>query len=389
MDQAADRSRPDARTAQQLRRVFGPAACPRDRPDPVAHPGRPQPAVPVPALPGMLPQAEGTPRGTAPVTGQHTADVLGEHGFSRRRDRRAAGARDGRQRGMTTARKKAVVVGALGVIGRYIVDKLLAEGDWQVVGLSRRPARNEPRYSHISVDLLDSQGRRPQAQWPERRHAHLLCRLPAQHRRGGRLCRQHRAQPRHAGEFGHRHRHGQIALQRVVLVTGTKYYGVHLGPLKTPMRETDPRHMPPDFYFDQIDWLTDYQRGKKLELDRASPANAVRLRAGHGHEHHAGDRRLCRDLQGTRPAVALPRQARRLRLDLPGDGVRRTSPAPPCGPRPNRARQPGLQHHQRRLFPLAQRVAEDRRCLRHEGGRGPDHQPHPAHGRQGRAVGAA
>ena len=38
--------------------------------------------VPVPALPGMLRQAEGTPRGTAPVTGQHTADILGEHGFS-------------------------------------------------------------------------------------------------------------------------------------------------------------------------------------------------------------------------------------------------------------------------------------------------------------------
>jgi crotonobetainyl-CoA:carnitine CoA-transferase CaiB-like acyl-CoA transferase len=38
--------------------------------------------VPVPALPGMLRQAEGTPRGTAPVTGQHTADVLSEHGFS-------------------------------------------------------------------------------------------------------------------------------------------------------------------------------------------------------------------------------------------------------------------------------------------------------------------
>ena len=42
------------------------------------------------------------------------------------------------------------------------------------------------------------------------------------------------------------------SLRRVVLVTGTKYYGVHLGPLKTPMRETDPRHMPPNYYFDQI-----------------------------------------------------------------------------------------------------------------------------------------
>ena len=61
------------------------------------------------------------------------------------------------------------------------------------------------------------------------------------------------------------------ALQRVVLVTGTKYYGVHLGPLKTPMRETDPRHMPPDFYFDQIDWLTDFQRGKKWSFTELRP----------------------------------------------------------------------------------------------------------------------
>jgi crotonobetainyl-CoA:carnitine CoA-transferase CaiB-like acyl-CoA transferase len=37
--------------------------------------------VPVPALPGMLPQLDGTPRGTAPVTGQHTAEILLQHGY--------------------------------------------------------------------------------------------------------------------------------------------------------------------------------------------------------------------------------------------------------------------------------------------------------------------
>jgi crotonobetainyl-CoA:carnitine CoA-transferase CaiB-like acyl-CoA transferase len=47
----------------------------------LAQPGLSQ-AVPVPALPGMLPQAEGTPRGTAPVTGQHTTEVLAAHGFA-------------------------------------------------------------------------------------------------------------------------------------------------------------------------------------------------------------------------------------------------------------------------------------------------------------------
>lgn len=38
--------------------------------------------VPVPALPGMLPQGDGTLRGTAPVTGQHTEPLLAEHGYS-------------------------------------------------------------------------------------------------------------------------------------------------------------------------------------------------------------------------------------------------------------------------------------------------------------------
>jgi crotonobetainyl-CoA:carnitine CoA-transferase CaiB-like acyl-CoA transferase len=38
--------------------------------------------VPVPALPGMLHQLDGTPRATAPVTGQDTRSVLAESGYS-------------------------------------------------------------------------------------------------------------------------------------------------------------------------------------------------------------------------------------------------------------------------------------------------------------------
>ena len=52
--------------------------------------------------------------------------------------------------------KQAVVVGALGVIGRYIVARLLTQGDWSVVGLSRRTTADAPRYRHIAVDLLDA-----------------------------------------------------------------------------------------------------------------------------------------------------------------------------------------------------------------------------------------
>jgi crotonobetainyl-CoA:carnitine CoA-transferase CaiB-like acyl-CoA transferase len=37
--------------------------------------------VPVPVLPGMLPQIDRTPRGTAPIPGQHTRDILAEYGY--------------------------------------------------------------------------------------------------------------------------------------------------------------------------------------------------------------------------------------------------------------------------------------------------------------------
>jgi crotonobetainyl-CoA:carnitine CoA-transferase CaiB-like acyl-CoA transferase len=38
--------------------------------------------VPVPTLPGMLHQLDGTARAMAPVTGQDTTSILAEHGFS-------------------------------------------------------------------------------------------------------------------------------------------------------------------------------------------------------------------------------------------------------------------------------------------------------------------
>jgi nucleoside-diphosphate-sugar epimerase len=46
---------------------------------------------------------------------------------------------------------KAVVVGALGVIGLDIVEKLVEAPDWRVVGLSRRKTTDGPRYRHIAV----------------------------------------------------------------------------------------------------------------------------------------------------------------------------------------------------------------------------------------------
>eukprot|EP00891_Asterochloris_glomerata_P009922 jgi/Astpho2/9922/Aster-06629 len=45
-------------------------------------------------------------------------------------------------------------------------------------------------------------------------------------------------------------------LQHVHFVSGTKWYGNHIGPIKTPSREDDPRAMPPNFYYNFEDYCT-------------------------------------------------------------------------------------------------------------------------------------
>lgn len=167
--------------------------------------------------------------------------------------------------------KKAVVVGALGVIGRYIVERLVAEGDWQVVGLSRRPERNGPHYRHVSVDLLDPGD--VAVKLNDLRDVTHVFYAAFQPGTGNAAGYASVIAPNRDMLVNSVTAIAKASknLQRVVLVTGTKYYGTHLGPLKTPMRETDPRHMPPDFYFDQIDWLTGFQRGKRWSWTELRP----------------------------------------------------------------------------------------------------------------------
>lgn len=168
-------------------------------------------------------------------------------------------------------KKKAVVVGALGVIGRYIVERLVAEGDWEVVGLSRRPEKNGPRYRHISVDLLDLRDvARKLKALGETTHVFYAAFQPIPGNAAGYASNIAPNRDMLVNAVTAIDRVAK-SLQRVVLVTGTKYYGVHLGPTKTPMRETDPRHMPPNYYFDQIDWLGRYQHGKTWDWTELRP----------------------------------------------------------------------------------------------------------------------
>ncbi len=165
--------------------------------------------------------------------------------------------------------KTAVVIGALGVIGRYFVDKFASLPDWRVVGVSRRRGEDRERVRYLSVDLLGAD-LAPLSQLTEATHLFYAAFQPgtgpaADYARNIGANRDMLVNSVTA-----------IAataprLERVVLVTGTKYYGSHLGPFKTPAREDDPRHAGENYYFDQIDWLTAFQRGKPWSWTELRP----------------------------------------------------------------------------------------------------------------------
>src|SRR4026208_1317992 len=54
------------------------------------------------------------------------------------------------------ARKKALIAGATGVVGRNLLRHLLGTGEWDIVALSRRTPDVEGAYTHIAVDLLNA-----------------------------------------------------------------------------------------------------------------------------------------------------------------------------------------------------------------------------------------
>src|SRR6202521_925225 len=53
------------------------------------------------------------------------------------------------------SKRTALVTGASGLAGGYMLAHLLGQGDWDIVAVSRRKPRIPGDYGHIAVDLLD------------------------------------------------------------------------------------------------------------------------------------------------------------------------------------------------------------------------------------------
>ena len=166
-----------------------------------------------------------------------------------------------------TDRKQALVLGATGVTGRSILRHLDTLPDWDVVAVSRRRPEFEGRFTHLALDLLDPEACRAElGRLPGLTHVFFAAYLERPD--WAAMVAPNLAMLRNVLDAVEPAAPG---LRHVNLMHGTKWYGNHLGPFPTPAREDDPRHMPPNFYYDQQDLVATRQRGKAWTWSAARP----------------------------------------------------------------------------------------------------------------------
>jgi len=149
---------------------------------------------------------------------------------------------------------KALVVGATGIVGQNLANRLVADG-WTVHGLARHPAEASTGILPLAADLLDIDSVRTAVAAIEPTHVFFSTwsRQPTEREN----CRVNSAM---VANLFTALRHPD-ALVHASLVTGLKHY---LGPFEayaqgalpeTPFRETMPRLAVDNFYYDQEDAL--------------------------------------------------------------------------------------------------------------------------------------
>jgi nucleoside-diphosphate-sugar epimerase len=164
-----------------------------------------------------------------------------------------------------------VIAGATGAASKRLVEVLLADPDWRVIGLSRNPPKSDnPRLVYRRADLTDAANTRGAlAEFPDATHVFYTARAKFTDATVGvEDVEGNATMVRNLVDAGETACKG---LQHVHLVEGTKWYGMHLGAFPTPAREDDPRHMPPNFYYAQEDILIERQKGRKWTWSSSRP----------------------------------------------------------------------------------------------------------------------
>jgi nucleoside-diphosphate-sugar epimerase len=168
---------------------------------------------------------------------------------------------------MTQTKRTALIAGATGVVGGNLLRSLVSYPDWNVIAVSRRTPDIEGEYRHISVDLLDRDETRAKL-GTLTEITHIFFSAYIEKLTWAEMVAPNMALLTNLMDAVEPAAQG---LEHVNLMHGTKWYGSHLGPFKTPAKETDPGHTPPNFYYNQQAFIVERQKGKAWTWSSARP----------------------------------------------------------------------------------------------------------------------
>lgn len=148
-----------------------------------------------------------------------------------------------------------LVAGATGVAAQNLIEVVGASPGWSVTGLCRKPpATAAANVRYVAADLTDLQScKRAVADIPA---THLVYAARASHHLYTAMTPYAKVGIEDPGPNVAMLRNilracADKPLRHVHALAGTKWYGLHLGPFATPARESDPGHLPPNYYFGQ------------------------------------------------------------------------------------------------------------------------------------------
>lgn len=153
------------------------------------------------------------------------------------------------------------------MIGRAAALRLASRPDVEVIGLSRRTEPPVAGVPLIPVDLLDQAGTRD-ALAAVSDVTHVIFGAYIEKSTAAEKSDVNVAILRNLLNIVEETSPG---LRHITFYQGGKAYGADLGPFKTPAREDDPRLMPPNFYYDQEDFLRERQKGRSWSFTALRP----------------------------------------------------------------------------------------------------------------------
>jgi nucleoside-diphosphate-sugar epimerase len=167
-----------------------------------------------------------------------------------------------------------LVAGIGGVIGRHVAQEY-AHAGWKVRGVSRRPVEGA-RWEHLLVDLLDAETTRKEF-LAANDTTHLVFGAYIEKSTTRELSDVNVALLRNTLDGLHA---VGAPLRHVTLYQGGKAYGAHLGHFNTPAKESDPRLIQPNFYYDQEDLLRQVAQERGFEFTVLRPEGVVGYAVG-------------------------------------------------------------------------------------------------------------